>query len=167
MGTLLTSKADLHLRTSWTVENHPSSLKPLAKPTGKHRETLLKSVFFKVIANTCCRRNLKRWDNFLIGCFGQKLVLVGYFFPWRFYSQMKNESRFWGLAGTLPEETGKEEMGKMGITFPSCWLSCDVQSFLTSKALCTSKGKACGCIFKLPVMYSTCRNLALSGLAGH
>lgn len=40
---------------------------------------------------------------------------------------MKNESRFWGLAGTLPEETGKEEMGKMGITFPSCWLSCDVQ----------------------------------------
>lgn len=172
MGVIYGDTADFKGRPSSPNKlnsGKPSELSEASCQTDRqtHRETLLKTVFFKVIANTCCRRNLKRWDNFLIGCFGQKLVLVGYFFPWRFYSQMKNESRFWGLAGTLPEETGKEEMGKMGITFPSCWLCCDVQSFLTSKALCTSKGKACGCIFKLPVMYSTCRNLAISGLAGH
>lgn len=43
---------------------------------------------FKVTVNTCRRRNLKGWDNFLTVHFRQMLILVGYLL-WRIYSQTK------------------------------------------------------------------------------
>lgn len=94
---------------------------------------------FKVTLKTCSRRNFKGWDNFLIVHFGQKLILVCHFLLWRFYSEVKNEPRSWGLAGTFPEEVGTEEMGKNGntihipLTIPWCTKPLNFNSLVQQK----------------------------------
>lgn len=96
---------------------------------------------FKVTVNTCSRRNWKGWDNFLTVRFGQKLILVGYYLLWRFYSQVKMNPGLGDLLALFQTKWKRRRWGKTRIPSTTLWQSHDVQSFLTSIASCNRKGR--------------------------